>query len=98
MKYSRHYFMVSLAVLLDAYKGVYGLAKAMEREIRNQMEDDRFCKLERVERYGKIHYELYFDDPQMNWAPEFVMNWQLAIPGRKYRVDAINGCTLGIYK
>ena len=96
MKYSRSIFMVALSVLLDTYKSVYGLAKAMEREIRNQMEDDRTCILERVERYGEIHYELYFDDPQMNWAPEFVMNWQVSL-GRKYRVDAINGCTLGIY-
>tara|TARA_Y100000310_G_C20448982_1_gene699771 strand:- start:1 stop:270 length:270 start_codon:yes stop_codon:yes gene_type:complete len=89
--------MVSLAVLLDVYETKFGLAMAMEREIKSQMEDDRFCKLERIERYGEIHYELYFDDPQMNWAPEFVMDWQLAL-GKKYRVDAINGCTLGIYK
>ena len=97
MKYSRSYFLVSLSVLADKYKSTFGLARAMEREIRNQMEDDRFCKLERVEICGKIHYELYFDDPQMTWASDYVMDWQLLL-NKKPRTDAINGCTLGIYK
>ncbi len=98
MKYPRHYFMVSLTILCDTYKSVYGLAKAMEREIKSQMEDDRTCILTRFQNYNDApYYELYFDDPYMNWALEFAMEWQLAL-GKKYRVDVINGCTLGIYK
>lgn len=96
MKYSRSCFLVSLSVLADKYKSVFGLAKAMEREVNNQMEDDRTCILTRVERYGHIHYELYFDDPQMTWAGDYVMDWQLKL-NKKSRTDAINGCTLGIY-
>ena len=97
MKYSRSYFLVSLSILADKYKSKFGLAMAMRNEIRSQMEDGRTCFLERVGRGTEVHYELYFDDPQMTWASDYVMDWQLLL-NKEPRTDAINGCTLGIYK
>ena len=97
MKHSRSYFLVSLSILADKYKSKFGLAMAMRNEIRSQMEDGRTCFLERVGRGTEVHYELYFDDPQMTWASDYVMDWQLLL-NKEPRTDAINGCTLGIYK
>jgi hypothetical protein len=33
----------------------------------------------------------------MTWASDYVMDWQLLL-NKEPRTDAINGCTLGIYK
>ena len=96
MNVSRSIFLVSLSVLADQYKSVFGFANAMKKQIEKHMEDDRTCILTKVKRYGEIHYELYFDDPQMTWAVDYVLDWQLAL-NKKPRTDAINGCTLGIY-
>ena len=58
MNVSRSIFLVSLSVLADQYKSVFGLANAMKKQIEKHMEDNRTCILKKVKRYGEIHYEL----------------------------------------